>query len=307
MANPNQPAEVATLDPADAETRAEVAALLDRAESESGHPGLAEPSRLAFAGAGAAFAGLVLRSEGAAAAYAQLGWRDGAWTVEIVLDPDRPGGAGARAELLEAAVSTARQRGATEIRYWGNRHDGDGEAEPRALGFAVERDLLQMRAPLPLTVDRPPVDEAFSLRAFRPGHDEAAWLEVNNRAFAGHPEQGHWDLPTLLVREEASWFDPDGFVLCETEGRLAGSCWTKVHPERDPALGEIYVISVDPAFQHRGLGRVLAVAGLDRLARRVSVGMLYVEEANHGAVDLYRSLGFSVDHVDRCYLLKLPH
>jgi mycothiol synthase len=136
-----------------------------------------------------------------------------------------------------------------------------------------------------------------------PGRDEAAWLDVNNRAFATHPEQADWDLETLVAREKTPWFDPEGFVLCEAEGRLAGSNWTKVHADRSPALGEIYVISVDPDFQSLGLGRVLAIAGLDWLAQRVEVGMLYVDESNKGAVELYRKLGFSLDHVDRCFLL----
>jgi mycothiol synthase len=69
-------------------------------------------------------------------------------------------------------------------------------------------------------------------------------------------------------------------------------------------LGEIYVISVDPDFQRLGLGKVLTVAGLNWLAERVSIGMLYVDAANAPAVELYRSLGFTVDHIDRCYLLE---
>jgi len=306
VATPHERSRVTALDLADAGTHAEVVALFDRAESASDHPALAEPSRLAWA-AGGDFVGLVLRSHGAVAGYAQLGRRDRSFTVEIVLDPDRTDKAGARRELLEAAASTAGRHGATELRYWANLYNHDDENEIRTLGFTAERDLLQMRASLPLGVDRRPLDEAFSFRAFRPGYDEAAWLAVNNRAFAAHPEQGRWDLATLQAREKTSWFDPDGFILCETQHTLAGSCWTKVHAERQPHRGEIYVISVDPAFQHRGLGRALALAGLDWLAQRVSVGMLYVDKTNQGAVELYGSLGFTIDHVDRCYLLEGPH
>jgi ribosomal protein S18 acetylase RimI-like enzyme len=35
----------------------------------------------------------------------------------------------------------------------------------------------------------------------------------------------------------------------------------------------------------------------------VTVGMLYVTGSNTAAVKLYESLGFTVDHVDRSYLL----
>jgi mycothiol synthase len=147
-----------------------------------------------------------------------------------------------------------------------------------------------------------PVGAAYDVvtRPFRVGHDEAAWLAVNNAAFAWHEEQGGWSLDDLEQREREPWFDPAGFLLVELDGRLAGFCWTKVHD--DPPLGEIFVIGVHPDFHGRGLGRGLTLAGLDHLAGEgLAVGMLYVEADNVAARSLYEDLGFTVHHRDRRY------
>jgi mycothiol synthase len=187
--------------------------------------------------------------------------------------------------------------------------EADDTAAARA-GFARSRDLLQMRVALPLDeVARWP--EGISVRRFLPGTDEADWLQVNNRAFGNHPEQGGWIEATLERRMGEPWFDPDGFLLAWSTGDpaadppgLAGFCWTKIHPpgSDDAGLGEIFVIGVDPDHQGTGLGRALALAGLESLAARgVRTGLLYVDGANAPAIGLYEALGFTVHRRDRAY------
>jgi mycothiol synthase len=172
------------------------------------------------------------------------------------------------------------------------------------LGFVADRRQHQMRVPLPRP-DPIRIPEGVILRAFRPGADDDAWLRVNNRAFANHPDQGGWVVEILARRMAEPWFDPAGFLLAWRGAALAGFCWTKVHdaPER---LGEIFVIGVDPDAQGIGLGRALVLAGLDHLARVRDCpnGILYVAAANDPAVSLYESIGFAVVRTDTALVLE---
>jgi mycothiol synthase len=203
-----------------------------------------------------------------------------------------------RPEQLGAALAAAAAVGGGPVQIWVSKPTEASDAVAAGAGLERGRDLLQLRRSLP-------VGEAYDLdvRPFVPGRDEDAWLEVNNRAFGWHPEQGGWDRATIEGREAEPWFDPAGFLLHEEEGRLAGFCWTKVHSSHEPPLGEIYVIAVDPDFAGRGLGRRLTLAGLDHLTRvGLRVGMLYVDATNKPALRLYEQLGFSLHHIDRAYV-----
>jgi mycothiol synthase len=174
----------------------------------------------------------------------------------------------------------------------------DALAERAAL--TLRRELLQLRRQLPLSRHA-----VIAVRAFRPGIDDAAWLAVNNRAFAWHPDQGGWSAAELHSKTAEPWFDPDGFLLHEIDGRLAGFCWTKIHRDVEPALGEIFVIAVDPDHHRHGLGEQLTLAGLDWLADHgLQVAMLYVEADNKPARSLYERLGFDVHHAKRWWVAE---
>ena len=281
---------------------AEVSELLHEVTVADGHRPLGEHKWLDLVHGGrTGFAGFVARdgSDGRLIGYAQLSRGHNTWGVEVVIRPDhrRPGD-DVGLTLLEAALGEIRRLGGGHVHLWVPKPTAVTDAMASAAGLVRGRDLYQMRRPLPIDDDHPRVPT----RSFESGVDEAAWLAVNNRAFASHPEQGDWSLDTLLEREVEPWFDPHGFLLHERDGRLAASCWTKVHRDEHPHLGEIYVISVDPDFQGLGLGHALVLAGLDHLASvGLTVGMLYVDAANDTAVALYRRLDFTVDHVDRAY------
>jgi len=214
------------------------------------------------------------------------------------------------AELLsQAAALVAVHPGPAALELDAEPAPDDLDAVARSAGFEPTRTLLQMRRSLPVSSSdrgRPPAD-APPLRAFRPGIDDDAWLAVNNRAFAWHPEQSGWTRAHLAARMAEPWFRADGFLVHDAAPELVGDpatidafCWTKIHVEEDPPIGEIFVIGVDPDAHGKGLGRALTLAGLDWLAEQgLTVGMLYVEADNDAAVHLYRELGFTEHLVHR--------
>ncbi len=172
--------------------------------------------------------------------------------------------------------------------------DGDDAAAHRH-GFEPYRDLWQLRCALPTE------PSGLETRAFT-SDDVSEFVTVNNRAFAWHPEQGGLSAEDVRERMSEPWFDADGFRLHHRQGRLAGFCWTKIHNDSSPPLGEIYVIAVDPDFTGQGLGRPMTLAGLEWLSGRgLLVGMLYVESDNHAANAVYRRIGFAHHHTDRAY------
>ena len=228
------------------------------------------------------------------------------WTAGIVRLPAARGREVVTA-LLDAARAHVLAHGGRSLQCWVfGATDADDDAFGAA-GFRAARGLYEMRAPLPLS-EPIPWPAGIEVRTFGPGRDDAEWLRVNNRAFASHTDQGGWTEATLKTRMAEPWFDPALFFLAFDAGGLAGFNWLKQHPARspDPALGEIYVIGVDPRAQGTGLGRALALNGLRTVhAAGASAAMLFCAADNVSALALYRSLGFSVYRTDRAYVRDL--
>lgn len=257
--------------------RLDVLSLLDRTEALLGREAIDEGRRRAVVHGGRAEHWLSYH-DGSLARYAMAtGVRPA--TVEMC-------GGGFDATLLE------RLRAQHEVIDWWTR---GRHAAPDG-GVAV-RMLELLRVALPVAVE--PVPEGAALRTFEPARDASAWLAQNNAAFADHPEQGAWDEADLAARMAEPWFDPSGFLLLEVDGRIAASCWTKVHELHPDRFGEIYVVSVHPDFRGRHLGRVMVTQGLAVLARRnVASAVLFVDESNEPARRLYGSLGFRLERED---------
>jgi mycothiol synthase len=286
-----------------------VLSLASAAASADGVGPLSEQVRLHLRyGGDPAARNLLLRRGHDLAGYAHLGPADPAEgrSGELVIHPAyRRRGLG-----LALAQATVAEESTLPVRIWAH---GDLPAAAKlatVAGFRRTRVLWQMRRSLRDAVAEPRLPPGVALRSFVPGRDEDDWLEVNARAFATHPEQGKWTRADLAHREAAPWFDPDGFLLAERDGHLAGFHWTKIHkPGAEQAgdgsgelVGEVYVVGVDPAEQGTGLGRALTLAGLRYLQdRELPAVMLYVDGENAAAIRLYASLGFAHSATDVMY------
>ena len=276
-----------------------VATLLAEAARSDGQQAVSEQGRLRLrGGAREGVRHLLLSAGGTLVGYAQLEDTDPveAPAAELVVRPSRRGQGHGRA--LGAALLAATGK---RLRVWA--HGGHSAARHLAqvLGLTLFRELRQMRRPLTgFDAPEPKLPEGVTVRTFRPGQDDAAWLAANAEAFAHHPEQGSLTQRDLDDRMAEPWFDSEGFFLAERDGELLGFHWTKAHAEE--GLGEVYVVGVRPSAQGGGLGKALTTIGLRHLARRgLPTAMLYVDADNTAAVTVYERLGFTTHETDLMY------
>lgn len=272
-----------------------VLALVERTQQADGSAPLNEAALLDVRHGRAGRAHLLARAADQLVGYAQLEVDPGSGVAQLVVDPGhRRQGVGSRlvAELLDLATAP--------LRIWAV---GDSRAAQRLAarsGLVVGRRLQVMARSLDGGWPGAPTPAGVAIRTFVGGQDEAAWLAVNARAFAHHPEQGSIIATDLAERMAEPWFDPAGFFVAVRAGALVGFHWTKQHPGR---LGEVYVLGVDPQAGGAGLGRALLVTGLDHLRRQGdTVVELYVEADHDRAVGLYRAYGFAIASRDVMYV-----
>ena len=191
------------------------------------------------------------------------------WTLGVTVAPDgreRPGTR--RARRRRARARRPPRRRARRLWVLGATASDDAELaalRPDRPTATCTRCAYRSRSP-----SRDAPRRRRRCATFVPGRDDAAWLAVNNRAFAGHEEQGDW---IGRHARAAAWPNrgstPRSSSWPTTAPASPGSTGARCTPQPRSTreLGEIYVIGVDPRTQGTGLGRALAVAGLDAARR----------------------------------------
>jgi ribosomal protein S18 acetylase RimI-like enzyme len=144
-----------------------------------------------------------------------------------------------------------------------------------------------------------------TLTEFSPDADQAEWLEMYARVFAGNAKKPSVLSPDLAHLMDEEWFDPATFLIArDGAGIMVGFVWVKVHQftRERPEVGEVYLLGVDPSRQSSGLGRILVNAGLELMvARNLATALLYVGGDNVSGLRLYHRAGFIEYAIDVQY------
>ncbi|ASY13787.1 mycothiol synthase [Candidatus Nanopelagicus hibericus] len=287
-------------------------ALIKAAHDFDGTPPIAEHVLLHLRhGGDKSDSHIVFESSNQVIAYAHLDTTDlvAGPSVEAVVHPNHRG-KGLGALILKEAIKVCGDK----TRIWSH---GD---LPAAKAIATSLNLERLWSNLLMSKslgEIQPVTSKYPIRTFIPDLDNQAFLSLNNKVFSNYPDQGGWSGDDLKVRLNEAWFEKEGFFVAEAKGELIGFCWTKIHGAHThshsggdedhghDALGEIYVLAVNPDYKGQGIGRDLTITGLNYLKYQgLNNVMLYVGVENKPAFNLYKSLGFNEFGSDVMYRVK---
>jgi predicted N-acetyltransferase YhbS len=141
--------------------------------------------------------------------------------------------------------------------------------------------------------------------ALRPGtpEDAEATGQICHRAFTAlatqHGFPSDFPVPEIGIGVTTMLLSPPGFyaVVAEREGRVVGSNFLDVRS----AIAGVGPITVEPAAQNTGIGRLLMQDVLERAEARGFAGIRLLQAAYHNrSLSLYARLGFQVRDMVAC-------
>lgn len=275
--------EEAALEP---EVRDEVLALLAGVEERDGVAAVGEEGLLELRAPRGRAIHLLSRAGDVLAGYA---WTDGT-TAEVAVAPEWRRRGHGTALVLRALRDPG-------VAVWAHGTLPAAVALAGRLGLTATRELWRM-AWEGGDVVVPPLPDDLTVRGFR-GGDEDAWVALNARVFAGHPEQGRWTVADFAARAAEPWFDAADLLLVEHGRELVAYAWLK----RVGGEAEVYVLAVAPEQQRRGVAAHLLARLESRAAAAGARGLtLHVEGDNLTAIRSYERSGFRHDSTDTQFM-----
>lgn len=228
-------------------------------------------------------------------------WRDadGIWLVGSVARHDADGHWAVEAAVAERVRTPAAERDAIgrstglvphggHHTLWAHRIQQIMAAE--ALGYRAVRAVVRLSGAIADVV--PTRARGIDVGPMADS-DVQSIVSINNRAFTDHPEQGSMTEAGYRSLERLEWFDSKRVMVARTEDGVVGFCIAKRAAE---AIGEVYLVAVDPDAAGLGIGRALTTAGFALLGEHgATVAQVWTDEENQSALGLYQSIGLAID------------
>jgi mycothiol synthase len=192
--------------------------------------------------------------------------------------------------LIQAGIEEARNHDVGEVHVALNPPYADAPALG-ALGFDVVRIYWNMTWHGG-RIDAVEAPDGYRVRDFTDA-DLTSLTAVQNAAFGG--SWGYSPNTEEQVAHRAAMANTcnDGIRLLFHEDELVGYCWTLLIPSAGTLVGVIGTIGVTPAYQGRGVSKVVLVSGMRYLAEAGADHIrLEVDSSNTAGIRLYQSTGF---------------
>lgn len=230
---------------------------------------------------------------------------------QVLVHPDRRGGADEAAWLLRAEALTKELMAARQV-----AHPSDGP-----ITDVFDCDVLRRRSLEGLGyqayrvwdhVNERPVDETMTVSVPPPGFIVRAATDSEQSSLkhlTGVVFGDVADLEPIYAREggEPACCAPRSctFVVVSPTGELAGLA--TVHLDDRNRVGLFEPVGVHPRFRRLGLARSLLSHGLHAMAAAgMQTARVSHDASNTGAARLYQSLGFEKRHVTLGYRREMP-
>ena len=203
---------------------------------------------------------------------------------------------GLASKLLGYATHRARELGVKVAQVNIPQDNVIAKSALSRLGFRFIRRFLQLRLAISEIRGQDINHPTLQCRHMQRGEEDKL-TQIQNRSFAGT-----WGYNPNTVEEITYWTNltnccPEDVILACDGDKVVGYCWTRITHEAatNERKGQIRMLGVDPAYQGRGIGKGVLLAGLSYLkSKAVQVVELTVDSKNKAACGLYRSAGFKV-------------